>query len=227
MAWPTTRLRASAAELHGRAIIWSGRSVTFCEVERPALVLGSTQLSTDVDEAATAAAGADVVRRRSGGGAVLVEPGRTMWVDVVVPAGDTLWQADVGRSFWWLGDAWAAALASLGVADAGIQVHRGPLISSRWSSMVCFAGLGPGEVSAGGAKVVGISQRRTREGALFQCAVALAWDPATMPALLALDAASRAALEADASRFATGFTDLVAVSAWHLEQAFLSHLPAP
>ncbi len=31
-----------------------------------------------------------------------------------------------------------------------------------WSDVVCFAGVGPGEVTAGTAKVVGIAQRRTR-----------------------------------------------------------------
>ena len=40
-----------------------------------------------------------------------------------------------------------------------------------WCPLVCFAGVGPGEVLAGGRKLVGISQRRTRAGARFQCAV--------------------------------------------------------
>ena len=78
---------------------------------------------------------------------------------------------------------WAAALG-LG-PDA---VHRGPLVSSRWSRAVCFAGVGPGEVVAGGGggKVVGIAARRTRGWALFQCAVPLAWDPSAYVSLLGL-----------------------------------------
>ncbi|MDP9404170.1 MAG: hypothetical protein M3P85_12785 [Actinomycetota bacterium] len=195
--------------------------MTFCEVARPALVLGSTQPAADVDDGAVVAAGVDVARRRSGGGAVLVEPRRMVWADVVVPAGDPLWQPDVGRAFWWLGEVWVAALASLGVA--GASVHRGPLVPSRWSPMVCFAGLGPGEVCAGGGKVVGIAQRRVREGALFQCAVPLAWDPAAIPTLLALDAGARAALAADGLGF-IGRTPRC--TAAELEEALLSHLPA-
>lgn len=221
MGWPTARLRAPAAQLSSRSIDWSVRSVTFCEVTRPALVLGSTQPATDVDERAATAAGVQVVRRRSGGGAVLVEPGRLVWVDVVVPGGDPLWQPDVARAFWWLGEVWVAALLSLGTA--GAAVHRGALVSSRWSGMVCFAGLGAGEVTGAGAgKLVGISQRRVREGSLFHCAVPLAWDPAAIAALLALDAATRSELQADARHFTAG---LPGVSPDQLEQAFASHLP--
>lgn len=166
--------------------MWSARSVTWCAVTRPAVVLGSTQGDGVV---VPGAAGLEVARRRSGGGAVLVEPGRLAWADVVVPAGDPLWRADVGRATWWLGEAWAAALSALGVA--GGVVHRGGLVPSSWSPWVCFAGLGPGEVTVDGAKVVGISQRRNRTGVLFQCAVPLAWDPAPLLAALALAPAER------------------------------------
>jgi len=145
------------------------------EVDRPALVLGSTQPEPPPST------GIDVVRRRSGGGAVLVEPGGLVWVDVFVPAGDPLWEPDVGCSFGWLGQAWVAALG-------GGTVHTGALRRTPWSPAVCFAGLGPGEVTVGGAKVVGIAQRRARAGALFQCAALRSWDPAPLVALLGLPA---------------------------------------
>ena len=71
----------------------------------------------------------DLVRRRSGGGAVLVAPGVQVWLDVFVPNDDALAQPDVGKSFHWLGDAFAAAIASvLGTSaeQAGVEVNRGP-----------------------------------------------------------------------------------------------------
>lgn len=144
----------------------------FLEVTQPALVLGSTQ-------AVPAGPGScsgdlEVVRRRSGGGAVLLRPGAVVWADVFVPAGDVRWDRDVGRAFGWLGHVWAGALGALGVGE--VAVHTGPLVRTPWSAAVCFAGLGPGEVTAGGRKVVGISQRRARSGALFQCAALLHWD---------------------------------------------------
>lgn len=74
-----------------------------------------------------------------------------------------------------------------------------------WSSLVCFAGLAGGEVTgAGGRKVVGISQRRTRHGSLFQCACLLRWAPADLLSLLALRPADRARAEGDLAGAAFG-----------------------
>lgn len=218
--WRVERRRGDAGALHGRTVAWGERSVTWCEVTRPAVVLGSTQPGPAAP--AGAGPGLDVVRRRTGGGAVLVEPGRVLWADVVVPAGDPLWQADVGRAAWWLGEAWSAALASLGLAGgAGGVVHRGGLVASAWSAMVCFAGLGPGEVTVGGRKVVGLAQRRTREGALFQCALPLAWDPAPLLAALGVED-GRAAVAAE---LAASVLPLGAVLPDRVEEAFLGALP--
>jgi lipoate-protein ligase A len=158
-------------------------------------VLGSTQPDAVVDHAAAAAAGVEVVRRRSGGGAVLVEPGGVLWVDVVIPPGDPLWDDDVGRAAHWVGDAWAAALGAVGVA--GAQVHRGALVTTPWSGLVCFAGVGAGEVLVDGAKVVGLAQRRTRAGARFQTAALLRWEPERLLGLLALAPVERRRAEAD------------------------------
>jgi lipoate-protein ligase A len=136
------------------------------QVDRPALVLGSTQAM-----ASGAGSSIEVVRRRSGGGAVLLAPG-DLWIDVVLTPDDPLWLDDVGRSAHWVGDVFAAAIGG----DA--HVHRGPMVRTEWSSLVCFAGLGPGEVTAGegGPKLVGISQRRTRAAARFQCVAPREWD---------------------------------------------------
>lgn len=173
-----------------------------CEPSGAALVLGSAQRDDVVDHGACAAAGVEVVRRRSGGGAVLVEPASVLWLDVVLPAGDPLWDADVGRAFVWLGEAWAEALDDVGVATT---VHRGPLLRSRWSDLVCFAGLGPGELTdPSGRKVLGISQRRTRAGARFQCAVLGAWEPTKLTALLAMSPAERETAAGELAQVAVG-----------------------
>lgn len=164
--------------------------MTVLEVERPALVLGSTQRETDVDLRALDAFDVELVRRRSGGGAVLLVPGQTLWIDVELPRHDELWDDDVGRASHWLGRSWMVALADLGVRAA---VHSGGVLETAWSRRVCFGGLGPGEVTVDGRKVVGISQRRTREGARFQCVVHRRWDPVPVLGLLALHHRERAA----------------------------------
>jgi hypothetical protein len=60
------------------------------------------------------------------------------------------------------------------------------MVRSALSDVVCFAGLGPGEVTIGGRKAVGISQRRTREAARFQCVAYERWDPAPLCAALGI-----------------------------------------
>lgn len=188
MSWRVQRAHTSAEDFHAREVPEPAeRAVWVCDATGPALVLGSAQRDEGVDRVACAAAGIEVVRRHSGGGAVLVVPGEVLWVDLVLPAGDRLWQADVGRAFHWVGEAWVAALAELGVTAA---MHTGPLVRSPWSGAVCFAGLGPGEVTVEGRKVVGMSQRRTRAAARFQCAAIGRWEPAAIVPLLGLPPAA-------------------------------------
>jgi lipoate-protein ligase A len=175
-----------AAEFHGRDIGSDpAPAVWVFAVTAPALVLGSKQRDGGIaSEEACAAAGVEVVRRRSGGGAVLLEPGGSAWFDVVVPVaqlhaggvGD-----DVTASMTWLGWHVATALADLGVPA---DVHRGAMSCTTWCPLICFAGVGPGEVLTDGAKLVGISQRRSRAGARFQCAVHTRWSPSALVPLL-------------------------------------------
>lgn len=170
------RLADSTRRLHGREPgPFRRREVWVSQPTDRAVVLGSAQSDAIVDAAVAARLGLDVVRRRSGGGAVLIEPGDIVWIDILLPRGDERWVEDVGRSFAWLGAAWQRALEHVGVA--GAEVHAGPMVANEASTHVCFAGRGPGEVLVGSQKVVGLSQRRTRRGARFQCAALLAWAP--------------------------------------------------
>jgi lipoate---protein ligase len=184
LTWTVERSTGSAASFHGREIpAVVSRSVWNHDVSAPALVLGSSQRDEIVDDATIGSL--EVVSRRSGGGAVLLIPNEVLWLDVLIPTGDPLWSDDVGRSSYWLGDVWVTALGYG-------EVHRGPMVRTPWSPLVCFAGLGPGEVTVDGCKLVGISQRRTRSGARFQCAVYSHHDPSALPALLRLAPSERA-----------------------------------
>lgn len=178
-SWRLERRCGTAAELH--AFVPSaddGRTIFVMDMPGPAVVFGSTQSQELADSSLASAAGVEIAPRRSGGGAVWLAPEDSVWIDLVIARGDPLWQDDVAKAMWWVGEAWAAALATLGVD--GLSMHRGPLLSTAWSRLVCFDGLGPGEVCRDGAKIVGISQRRTREVARFQCVVYRRYDPSTM-----------------------------------------------
>lgn len=145
----------------------AGRVAAFCYPNRSAVVLGSTQPLASIDQAAAAAFGAEVVRRRSGGGAVFVAPGAQVWLDLFVPAGDPLYDLDVSRAAGFVGRLWRETLLELEGPDAELVAYAGPLVSSPWSRLWCFSGLGPGEVILAGKKLVGVSQRRSRAGSWF------------------------------------------------------------
>lgn len=229
--WSIEERRGAAGDLHRS---WpatethpSRRALAVCRVARPALVLGSTQDRAVADGSLASARGIEVVRRRSGGGAVLVMPGDPVWVDAWVPRGDPLWRDDVGRAFDWFGDAWTTALHALG--GEGMSPHReGFAACTRWSSLVCFGGVGTGEVvTADGRKVVGISQRRTREGAWFHSAAALHWDPVALLEVLVLPPEERSAAQTDLTAAAAGVADLVGpLSDAAVSAALIAALPA-
>ena len=190
------------------------------EADGPAIVLGSAQPESHLDLSVARRERIEVARRRSGGGAVLVTRDTVLWLDVILPSGDELWEADIGKAAWWVGDTWKAALGSLKLPGT-VSVWKDGLQSTAWSSRVCFAGVGPGEVLMGGKKVVGVSQRRTRAGALFQTAALLEWRPRDLVRLLALEPDARRRAEVELGTSAVGISRPPA----ELLDAFLAALP--
>jgi lipoate-protein ligase A len=235
VGWRVDERVGDAASLHAR---WPAtesrpdeRAVAVCRPEGPAVVLGSTQPVATVDGHRADAAGVAVVRRRSGGGAVLVTPGDPAWIDAWVPAGDPLWHRDVGRAFDWLGDVWVEALRRVGID--GVAAHRhAPVSCTRWSSLACFGGIGSGEVvTDDGRKVVGLAQRRIRQGAWFHGACIIRWDPRPLVELLDLAPQEREAAVADLSTAGAGVADLTGrrgapvADVTGVTSAFLASLP--
>ena len=116
-----------------------------------------------------------------------------LWVDVVVPAGDSVWNDDATLAARRAGRWWVDALVVEG-ADPELvrtdQDSRGrPANDRELGRVVCFAGIGPGEVEVAADdgiwwKTVGFSQRRTRHGAVLQCLVPRRWDHDTLVAAL-------------------------------------------
>ena len=200
-----THWAGQAGALHGRPIGPSHR-VNVLHAIAPAVVLGRAQRVDDEFAARAAAAGFDVARRVSGGSAVLVGPGECLWVDVVVERDGPGWNDDIGKAGCWMGDQWVAALSEAGVG--GAKVHRTGMQKLPGYDAVCFAGVGPGEVLLDdGAKLVGISQRRTRGWALFQCAIPLRWDP--QPLISVLGPSAEPAADARVASLRTETADAV------------------
>ena len=166
--WKVERLHGPVSDLLETAEppATAARLARIHSVTRPGLVLGSTQRLETADVSRAADAGAEVLRRRSGGGAVLLRPGGQVWADFFIPASDPLWSDDVTLAAQWVGELWSAVIQPFVAQPASI--HSGRLVADRWGRLVCFAGAGPGEVFVDGLKVVGVSQRRSRQRARIQ-----------------------------------------------------------
>lgn len=170
--WEFRHWRSEADEIH-RGDLQSGRALWWCDVTRPAIVLGSAQRETDVDLDRAEELGLQVVTRRSGGGAVYVHPTDSLWLDVVIHPNDEQWTDDVSTSMLWLGDVFVEALSPWMSAET----FRGAFDAGTFGRSVCFDSRAPGEVMSGGRKLVGISQRRGRYGARMQCVMYRQWNP--------------------------------------------------
>jgi lipoate-protein ligase A len=188
-SWERHDWHGSAAEFHAmnpapvRALWW-------CSVNSPAIILGSTQQESDVDAPVAMQLGLDVVRRRSGGGAVYVHPTESVWIDITIPKDDPFYVDDVSSSMLWLGDVFVEAMKPWTSA----QTYRGVFDVGTDGRSVCFASTSPGEVFIGESKLVGISQRRGRDGARLQCVLYRSWQPALWtPALTSMDVRERIA----------------------------------
>lgn len=182
--WGRRRWAGPASEFHALDLPFE-RSVWLCRPSVPALILGSSQSLDTIDRASAMRRGIEVVRRRSGGGVVFVHPDDSVWIDVTIPRADPLWVDDVTKSMTWLGKAFVRALEPwIDAVDFG-----GPFFDGGANKAVCFASASPGEVFTArtglpGAKVLGISQRRGRHGARFQCVAYRRWDPGSWADLI-------------------------------------------
>jgi len=137
----------------------------------PALVMGSSQKPEQFDRERLVIDGVELATRRSGGGAVFIDPAATVWLDLVTPRSSAWWSSELAENFLIVGRVWQTALASLQV-DTDLCTSAPD--RSDDARLVCWAGVGWGELTLAAdesgrqAKVIGLSQRRTRWGARVQ-----------------------------------------------------------
>lgn len=131
---------------------------------RPCVVLGRAQHGWRTD-------GSLPVRRRAtGGGAVLCGPW-LLRVAVRWPRQHPLLVDGPAAAARWLGAVHLRWLHTLGLGGAAL--HTGP-VRDHWS---CFSGRGPGEVTVGGRKIVGIAQCWQRSSVLLSAGTLLSTPP--------------------------------------------------
>ncbi|MBX6377246.1 MAG: lipoate--protein ligase family protein [Clostridia bacterium] len=168
----------------------------------PTLSLGCFQpLARHVDLTACRASGVAVVRRPTGGRAVLHDGDLTY--SVVLPAG--LLPAGVQASYRVVSGGLVAGLRRLG-ADVDWASGR---VRRQGGSPACFEAAVTGEVEAGGRKLVGSAQVR-RPGAVLQHgSIPLDFDAARVTALLRHPGRDLAVVTASLAASATGLRQVL------------------
>lgn len=200
----------AAEELHARPMPTTGDHAELWVMRptAPALVMGSSQKSDLFDLDRLHADGVELASRRSGGGAVFIDPAAIVWIDVLAPRSSELWSSDLSENFLIVGRVWQQALHSLGVAT---QLCAEAPKKSDAATLACWAGVGWGELTVGAAKIVGLSQRRTRWGARVQGMAVL--DASSEQVGAYLRPKHRPALAGAISTMATGLTPAAVESA--------------
>ncbi|HET9015348.1 MAG TPA: hypothetical protein VFN57_07115 [Thermomicrobiaceae bacterium] len=150
----------------------------------PTVFIGVGEPAADVDRGRCEALGVPIVRRLSGGTAVL--HGRE-WISVelIARSGTAPVPSDVLGAYRAFAEPIATALSRLGIVTrrVGIEEARAHAVEPAVAA-ACFAGLAPYELTGHGRKLVGLAQVRKRDAVILHAAVGLRFDAEALAAVL-------------------------------------------
>ncbi len=150
----------------------TGPTLRFYGWEGPALSLGYRQPAEHWTGRARAH-GLDLVRRPTGGGAVL--HGCDLTYSIALPRGCPGVPDSMRRSYAWIRDILLRGLREVGLSVLPAEAP-GPAARHAASAQVCFGVSNGHEIELLGRKLVGSAQRRTRFGFLQQGSIPLTQD---------------------------------------------------
>jgi lipoate-protein ligase A len=176
-----TNMAIDEALLRARIAGEAPPTVRFFAWAPPAVSLGYGQpLDARIDVAAGARLGIGLVRRPTGGSAILHEgPAAELTYSVVARAGDFPGADDLLETYRVLGSGLAAGLRRLGIAAEVVPLTR----SRATAPTFCFARTGSYEIAVDGKKVAGSAQRRQARTFLQHGSILLDADPARLAAV--------------------------------------------
>jgi lipoyl(octanoyl) transferase len=155
----------------------------------PALSLGYAQpTEREIDPRQCASLGIDVVRRPTGGRAVLHD--HEVTYSVVISGDDPHVSSGVLAAYLTISQAMIRGLAYLGITAELLPLRRGVQLPSDKASLVCFATPSSYEVAVGGRKIIGSAQRRAHDVIMQHGSIPLSWNLEKMRAVF-----GRSALE--------------------------------
>jgi lipoate-protein ligase A len=137
----------------------------------PCLSLGHAQTFADVDLARLQARGWELVRRATGGRAILHTDELTY--SVIAPTDEPRVEGSVLESYNRLAGALLRAVKSL---DVPVEMKEGKVNDNSMPNPVCFEVPSTYEITAGGKKLIGSAQARRKEGMLQHGSLPLSGD---------------------------------------------------
>jgi lipoate-protein ligase A len=148
----------------------------------PALSLGYGQpIASDIDLTHCQARGIDVVRRPTGGRAVLHD--HEVTYSVVTRADDPRVICGVLASYLTISQALIRGLSYLGISAELLPLRRGAPLPSDAASPVCFATPSSYEVAVAGRKIIGSAQRRAHDVIMQHGSIPISHDLAKVRAV--------------------------------------------
>ena len=163
----------------------SGPTLRLYGWDRPSVSLGRHQRAGILDLAHCLEAGIPVVRRPTGGRAIL--HGMELTYSFSAPAGITGLGTGVLESYKALSHAFMHAFKSLGLS--AMSTSKAKKSASHASiNPLCFSSASYGEISVSGRKIIGSAQRRWPDGFLQQGSIPLELDQEGMARVFGVDA---------------------------------------
>jgi len=146
----------------------SNPAVLLWQYQDPAIIMGRSQRPDEDQLQRAEQSGLPIMRRGSGGGAVLAGPWMLSFT-VFIPTEHQIAELDIINIFGWLEQIWIAALESVGIACKGVDkplIDYSKQVSKQHEvEWACYAALSHGEVvSLDNRKLVGLAQIRKRQG---------------------------------------------------------------
>jgi len=177
-------------------------SLRFYRWHLPTVSLGRHQKAADVDEAQLVTRGYDLVRRTTGGRAILHTDELTY--SVAGPITDPLMAGGVMDAYLRFSNALLSGLKVLGLAahKAGARTR-----ATRDLSAVCFEAPSAYEITAGGLKLLGSAQSRRKGYVLQHGSLPLRGDITRLVDVLAVSPAEKERLRQQLPRLATTLAD--------------------
>jgi lipoyl(octanoyl) transferase len=177
-----TNMAVDEALLEVFAAEGGATTVRFYSWSPPALSLGYAQaIERDIDLKQCTSLGIDVVRRPTGGRAVLHD--HEVTYSVVIRSDDPHVSSGVLAAYLTISQAMIRGLAHLGISAELLPLRRGAPLPSDKASPACFATPSSYEVAVGGRKIIGSAQRRAHDVIMQHGSIPLSWNVERMRAV--------------------------------------------